>query len=108
MLKSFIDGVLGMVKLFGNKPSFLRVISTVTTFLPSLISQVIDFKSADAKTRADEFLEGLDAYTGTDTGAVNIFPHMPAEREEEFWDAVKVLARNYVYEKLKVEGYYVA
>jgi hypothetical protein len=33
---------------------------------------------------------------------------MPPEREEEFWDAVKTMSRNYIYEKLRVEGYYVA
>jgi hypothetical protein len=108
VLKGFIDGVVGMVKLFGTKPSFFKILSTVLTALPGLIGLAIDFKSADARTKADEFLAGLDAYTGTDAGAVKVFPHMPPEREEEFWDSVKTMARNYIYEELRVDGYYVA
>lgn len=108
MLKLFISSVVAMVKLFGEKPSILKVLGTVMSYLPSLIQQVIDFSKADAGERFDEFLEALDAYTGTDPGAVKVFPHLPPEREEEFWDAIKTAVRIHGNQMLKREGYYVA
>ena len=107
MLKGFIDGIVGLVKLFGSKPSFLTVITTVLSVIPGLVKSVVDLKATNAKEKVDEFLDALDAYTGTDPGAVRVFPHMPPEREEEFWDAIKTAARNYAYEELKVPGYYI-
>lgn len=108
MIKFFVDSVLNMVKLFGPKPNIMKVLGTVMTYLPSLVSQVIDFKSADAGKRFDEMLEALDAYTGSDDGAVRLFPHLPIEREEEFWDMIKGAVRIYGNSMLKREGYYVA
>jgi hypothetical protein len=67
MLKLFIDGIVSMVNLFGSKPSVFKVMSTVLSFLPSLVSQAIDFSKAGAKEKLDELLAGLDAYTGTDS-----------------------------------------
>jgi hypothetical protein len=106
MLKPFIGAIAALVKLLGSKPSFLTVISTVLSVLPSLIKNVIDFKATNAKEKVDEFLAALDSYTGTDEGAVTIFPHMPKEREEEFWDAIGLAVKNFAYEELKIEGYY--
>jgi hypothetical protein len=81
--------------------------STVLSFLPSLVSQAIDFSKAGAKEKLDELLAGLDAYTGTDSGAVKLFPHLPPEREEEFWDSIAQAVRLYGYNKLKLPGYYI-
>jgi len=108
MLRMFVNSIVAMVKLFGEKPSVLKVLTTIMTYLPSLVQQVIDFKKADAGERFDEFLETLDAYTGTDEGAVRVFPHLPPEREEEFWDAIKAAVRIHGNQLLKREGYYVA
>ncbi len=106
MVKVFIDSIVAMVKLFGSKPSVLKVLGTVLTFLPSLIKQVIDFGAADAAGRFDEFLEALDGYTGTDEGAVRLFPHLPPDREEEFWDAIKAAVRIHGNSLLKRPGYW--
>jgi len=106
MLKLFIDGIVSMVNLFGSKPSIFKVLSTVLSFLPSLIAQAIDFSKSDAAQKLDELLAGLDAYTGTDPGAVRLFPHLPPEREEEFWDSIGNAVRLYGYNKLKKDGYY--
>ena len=107
MIKWFVSQIVTMVGLFGSKPSVFKILSTVLTFLPSLISQAIDFSKADAKGKVDELLEALDAYTGSDTGAVHLFPHMPPEREEVFWDAIKTMVQEYAYNKLKLPGYYI-
>jgi hypothetical protein len=108
MVKTFIDGIVKMVGLLGSKPNFFKILTTVIQFLPGLIGSIIDLKSADAKTKVDEFLDALDQYTGTDEGAVSTFPHMPKERQEEFWDAIKLAVKNFAYEELKVDGYYQA
>lgn len=108
MLKIFISGIATLVGLFGSKPSFLKVLSAVLQVLPSLIMSVIDFTKQDAEAKVNEFLEALDAYTGTDPGAVRIFPHMTREAEEMFWDSIKDASRVYCYVQLKKDGYYVA
>jgi hypothetical protein len=106
MLKTFISGIVTLVGLFGSKPSFLKVMSAVMSVLPSLIQNVIDFKAANAEQKVDEFLTALDEYTGTDEGAVKIFPHMERQAEEAFWDSIGGAARVYCYVQLKKPGYY--
>lgn len=107
MIKFFVDSVLSMVKLFGSKPNIMKVLGTVMTYLPSLVSQVIDFTKADAGEKFDQMLEALDSYTGSDPGAVRLFPHLPLEREEEFWDMIKRAVAIYGNQQLKREGYYI-
>lgn len=107
MLKVFIDGIVGLVKLLGTKPKISDVLSWAFMALPALIGQVIDFTKADAKTKADEFLAALDSYTGSEPGAVRVFPHLLPEREEEFWDHIAGAAKLIIYERLEVPGYHV-
>lgn len=107
MLKFFVNSIVSLVKMFGSKPSITQVVTTVMSALPSLVSQVINFKSADAKAKFDEMLQGLDDYTGSEEGAVRLFPHLPIEREEEFWDAIKTAVKIEGYQLLKVPGYWV-
>ena len=107
MIKLFVDSIVGMVKLFGSKPNIMKVLGTVMTFLPSLVSQVINFKDANAGEKFDEMLEALDAYTGSDDGAVRLFPHLPIEREEEFWEHITGAVRIYGNQQLKRPGYWI-
>jgi len=65
MVKLFVEGIVSMVKLFGSKPSIFKVISTVLSFLPSLIQQAVDFSKADAQQKFDAFLGCLEQYTDT-------------------------------------------
>lgn len=107
MIKGFVDGIVAIVKLLGGKPSFFKVLTTLLTALPGLIGQLLDLKAEDAKSKADDFLAALEAYTQADTGSIRVFPHMVPDREKEFWHAVETMCRNYIYEELKVDGYYV-
>jgi len=85
----------------------------LTDILPQAISQLlpmiknaINYQGLDSKEKFDSWLETLDTSTGTDPGAVQLIPHMPAKFEEEFFDGLKQAAKAYGYMLLKVPEYY--
>ncbi|MCX6826849.1 MAG: hypothetical protein NTV06_06260 [candidate division Zixibacteria bacterium] len=106
MLKNFISSIISMVKVFTSKPKISEILATVLTYLPDIVTKVIQFGGANTKEKFDDFLATLDAYTGSDLGAVDLDHDMPKEQQEAFWDHIKEAARIMGYHQLKLPGYY--
>jgi hypothetical protein len=92
---------------FTGKPKFTDVLMKLLGFIPELIARVGEIEDLSTPEKVEEALLAFDDYTGTDAGAFDIIRDMPAEKEEEVFDAVKVIIRNMAFCKLKVHGYYV-
>ncbi len=106
MLKSFIDSIISMAKVFTSKAKLSDILNAVLTNLPTMIANVIKFGGANTKAKFDEFLETMDAYTGLEPGAVDLDHDMPKLQQEAFWDHIKEAARIMGYHQLKLPGYY--
>lgn len=106
MLKSFIDSIISMAKVFTSKPKLSDILNAVLTNLPTMIGNVIKFGGANTKEKFDDFLNTLDSYTGIDAGAVDLDHDLPREQQEAFWDHIKEAARIMGYHQLKLPGYY--
>lgn len=108
----FIKGALSIgvqvFKLFtrsDQKPALTDVIPFVIEKLFPAVQQAIAYGELDTKEKIDAWLETFDASTGTDPGAVELIPNMPAEIEEAFFDKIKDALRIYAYCLIKVPGY---
>ena len=97
----------GWIKGQPVKPELLAEVlpQAIATLLP-MIRNAITYQGLDTREKFDAWLETLDASTGTDPGAIQIIPNMPAKFEEEFFDGLKQAARCYGYMLLKLPGYY--
>ncbi len=92
---------------FKVKPKFTDILMKVIGFIPGLIAQVGKIDELSNEQKIEEALQAFDDYTGSDVGALDIIKDMPADKEEEVFDAVKVIIRNTAFCKLRVAGYYV-
>lgn len=98
------------ISLYGTlkgKPKFTDVLMKLLGFIPDLIAQVGRIEDLSTEDKIEEALLAFDDYTGSDAGAIDIIRDMPADKEEELFDALKVVIRNMAFCKLKVHGYYV-
>ena len=103
MIQTFIDAIVSLIQMVGTKPNIWKIMSTVLMVLPNLLKTVCDFTATDAKAKFDDFLSAFDAYMNQNT--VRAFPHMPIEREADFWKAIRTAIQDFGYEQLKVPGY---
>ena len=104
MIETFINSIVALIQMVGTKPNIWKIMSTVLMVLPNLLKTIVDFKDTNAKAKFDEFLAAFEAYLAQNV--VRAFPHMPIEREAEFWKAIRVAIQDFGYEELKVTGYY--
>ena len=88
-----------------EKPTFTDVIPFVIEKMFPAVQQAIAYGQLDTKEKIDAWLETFDASTGTDPGAIELIPNMPAEIEEQFFDKIKDALRIYAYCIIKVPGY---
>lgn len=107
VLTSLIGIGVSLYNAFKVKPKFTDILMKVVGFIPDVIGQVGKIEEMSTKEKVDEALEAFDAYTGSDAGALDIIKDMPADKEEEVFDAVKVIVKNAAYCKLKVPGFFV-
>ncbi len=91
--------------LTGKKASMTDILKlALNNLLPSVEAAIQN--GANTKELFDAWLDELDARTGTDVGAFDIIKDMPADKEEEFFDHLKEMARLYGYCKLELPGFH--
>lgn len=78
----------------------------IATTLPGVLSSIKQFIASTPEDKIDEALEQLDLRTGTDKGAIDVLVTLPADKEEELFDAIKTIARVMIKHALKLKGYY--
>ncbi len=112
----WIKAIIGVaVKVFGFIKTAGHPVDPLAEALPFALAQIlpavknaIAFQGYDTVAKFDAWLVTIDMTTGTDAGAIDLIPRMPAKIEEEFFDAAVKMARCYGYMLLKVDGYYEA
>lgn len=108
-IKAIIGVAIKVIFLFKDKD---HPIDPLTEALPLALAQIlpavrnaIAYQGYDTVEKFDTWLVTIDMMTGTDAGAIDLIPHMPAKIEENFFDAAVKMARCYGYMLLKVDGY---
>ena len=111
MLKSLLSPIINLVlitaRLIWQKKKFTDIILAVFTKITESVMDLLKFGKLSTKEMLDESLTELDLRLGSDPGAIDIDPDLPADKEEELTDHLKEVIRILGYNKLKVEGYYI-
>ena len=80
-----------------------------TNLMPRIDKYIAEGKLT-TKEQIDNFFDRADDATGSEAGAIRMFPGMPADKEEDLTDSLfgeKGSARLYAYHKAKVDGYFI-
>ena len=111
MLKSLLSPILNLIlittRMIGRKAKFTEIILTVFGKITESVLDLVKFGKLSTKEMLDESLTELDLRLGSDPGAIDIDPDLPADKEEELTDHLIEVIRILGYNKLKVEGYYI-
>jgi len=106
LLSTAFSAVIMLIKSIGKKKISEIALDLITT-LPKAIMDAIDYGKLTNVQMLDEALDELDLRTGVDAGAFDIMHDLPADKEEQLFDAmskcIEIIGKN----KLKVAGYYV-
>ena len=108
LITSLFEAAISLWKMFKRKPRWSEAVPTVIAQVLPLVDKAIEYGGADSKEKFDSWLEGFDRATGdpaVDPGAVAVFPDIPRDKAEIFWDHIKEAARVYGYCKLGVPGF---
>ena len=108
ILTKLIEIGLSLYQAFKRKPTFTELLMKVVGFIPEVIANVGLIEDMSTPEKVDQALEAFDDYTGSEVGALDIIKDMPPDKEEEVFDAIKVIVRNMAYCKLKVPEFFVA
>ncbi len=112
MLKSLLSPILNLIlittRMIGRKAKFTEIILTVFGKITESVLDLVKFGKLSTKEMLDESLTELDLRLGSDPGAIDIVPDLPADKEEELTDHLKEVIRILGYNKLKVAGYYIS
>ena len=112
MLKSLLSPIINLIlitaRMIGRKKKFTEIILTVFGKITESVLDLIEFGKLSTKEILDESLTELDLRLGSDPGAIDIVPDLPADKEEELTDHLKEVIRILGYNKLKIAGYYIA
>lgn len=110
LISSLFEAGICLWKLFSRKPKWSEAVPAVIAQVLPLVDKAIQYGGANSKEKFDAWLVGFDRATGdpaVDTGALEVFPDIPRDKAEVFWDHIKEAARVYGYCKLKVPGFFV-
>ncbi|MHC4645174.1 MAG: hypothetical protein ACYTBJ_06715 [Planctomycetota bacterium] len=88
-----------------EKPSLLDGVGYAAGQIFPAVDNLLKMGKLSTKEQVDQWLDTLDAKTGTDAGAIDIFRDMPQKVEEEFFDHMKEAVRIYAYSRIGVEGF---
>jgi hypothetical protein len=89
----------------GKKPSLPELLPTVMGKIIEAVGGVVESKGFTTKEQVDQWIGFLDAQTGADLGALDLFPSLPPDKEEEMLDGLLQVVRVYAYNKAGVPGY---
>jgi hypothetical protein len=76
--------------------------------LPQILTGVQDAVSSQSlttKEKIDSWIGTVDSLTGSDPAALDLVPGLPAEAEEELFDALLTVAKVLAYQRAGVPGY---
>lgn len=98
------------VKMFGwvtksDKPSLADALPFAVAQLLPAVQKAIEFQGLNTQEKLDAWLDTLDKATGVEAGAIDFVGGLPADKEEEFFDALIQAARIYGYHLIGVKGY---
>ena len=106
IFKDIFGLVAGIVKGIKGGTSIVDLMIQTVLKIPDMIGQITGLAKADAKEKIDEGLLGFDEMTGTD-GVIDLIKTLPQDKEEEALDHFKEFLRVILYNKSKIEGYYI-
>lgn len=78
----------------------------IAAAIPIVLSELKKFAASTPEDKIDSALAELDLRTGVDAEAIDLILTLPADKEEELFDAVKTITRVMVKHALKLDGYY--
>lgn len=74
--------------------------------IPGVLCLLRQFIAATPEDKLDDALAELDLRTGADKGAIDVLTTLPADKEEQLFDAVKTILRVLIKHALKLPGYH--
>jgi len=104
MLKKAIE----LAGIIAGKPRFSDVFMRVLSWVPDLVNQIRGIGGMSTKEKIDEALRSMDELTGLDDGALDLIHDLPADKEEALFDHLTEVIRILSYNKIELEGYYIA
>lgn len=89
-----------------DKPA--NLVDALPLALPQILGSVqsaIKMQGFTTAEQIDSWIGTADALTGSDPGALDLVPGLPADKEEELFDAVLQAVKVVAYHKAGVAGY---
>jgi hypothetical protein len=109
---SILQGLLNVAMTFCKsiivKPKLTHILMLLVKFIPDVIASVGQIGGMSDKEKVDDALASFDAVTGIDEGAFDLLKDLPPDIEEQFMDHFKEIVRILAYNRLEVDGYFVA